>query len=424
MRNLNVWWLVLGMVLGIAGGILFPSSMLKITWIGQTFINMLKLICLPLIFSALVSAIVSMGDFKTLGKIGSYTAVYLLISVSVAVLIGLIMVNIFHPGIGLDPRLINQNQHPISTVGSFTFVTFIQNLFPDNLILAASKFQVIPIVIFAIIFSIACVVTENNTNSIKDFFTALRHVFITMIGWVMYLAPIGLFSLLGTAVAHSINDHLILNSLKGLGLFIIMFLGGLILQILWQGLAVLFIIRKHVKKIGSATAPTLMTAFATSSSMATLPVALESAQKLGIPTEISRFVLPLASTINLSGTAMYEAVAAIFFSQILGIDLTIWNQITIFFIAIIAGIGATGIPEGGLITMVSVLHAVNIPTTAIGLLLPFDRILDRCRTMTNVWGDLMCTMIVNYFMNTQKEVLHPTQWQVPRTIQPQVSSEQ
>jgi solute carrier family 1 (high affinity glutamate transporter) protein 1 len=153
----------------------------------------------------------------------------------------------------------------------------------------------------------------------------------------------------------------------------------------------------------SAASNALLTAFATSSSMATLPVTLMVAKDQDISDEVARFVLPLATTINLAGTAMYEAVSALFFCQILGFDLSIPAQIGVFITAILAGMGATGIPEGGLVTMVMVLRNVSVPTSAIGLLLPFDRILDRFRTMTNVWGDLVCAATVDQLQKRFKK---------------------
>jgi Na+/H+-dicarboxylate symporter len=229
---------------------------------------------------------------------------------------------------------------------------------------------------------------------VVDFFTGLRSVLVRMIIWLMYLTPIGLMSLLGTAVAEASAQHLLMQSLRGMVSFILIFQTGLFLQILWQVLVVWLAGKNPVQFISSASRA-LITAFATSSSMATLPVTLMVAKQQRIDEDVSRFVLPLATTINLAGTAMYEAVSALFFCQILGFDLSIPAQIGVFITAILAGMGATGIPEGGLVTMVMVLRNVSVPTSAIGLLLPFDRILDRFRTMTNVFGDLVCAAAVD-----------------------------
>jgi len=185
---------------------------------------------------------------------------------------------------------------------------------------------------------------------------------------------------------------------------VFIFLCGLALQMLWQLALVTILTRRSPKKIIAHSSDALLTAFATSSSMATMPVTLLVAKQQNVSEEISRFVLPLATTINLAGTAMYEAVSALFFCQVLGFDLSIPAQIGVFITAILAGMGATGIPEGGLVTMVMVLRSVNVPASAIGLLLPFDRILDRFRTMTNVFGDICCAMTVDHFQKASKRV--------------------
>jgi Na+/H+-dicarboxylate symporter len=264
-----------------------------------------------------------------------------------------------------------------------------------------------PIVFFSIVFSIACLTVGATAKPVIDFFVGLRDVLIKMIIWLMYLTPIGLFSLLASAVAEASLQHLLLRSLQGLLAFILVFLFGLFLQFLWQLIAVAFIARKNPRVFLSHATNALITAFATSSSMATLPVTMMVAKNQDVSDDVARFVLPLATTINLAGTAMYEAVSALFFCQILGFDLSIPAQIGVFITAILAGMGATGIPEGGLITMVMVLRNVSVPTSAIGLLLPFDRILDRFRTMTNVWGDLVCAATVDALQRRgQKHLPH------------------
>ena len=196
----------------------------------------------------------------------------------------------------------------------------------------------------------------------------------------MYLTPWDIF-LLGTAIAAF--SRTINAKYKRHAIFIIVFLFGLFLQMLWQFAIIKFVTHKKAKEFTRDTSNALLTAFVTSSSIATLPVALLAAKKQDISDEVARFVLPFATTINLAGTAMYEAVSTLFFCQILGMDLSIFSQIGIFITSIMAGMGATGIPEAGLVTMVMVLRS-NVPTSAIALLLPFDRILDRFRTMTNV----------------------------------------
>ncbi len=376
-------------------GIMFPQEMIAFRWAGQVFINLLKLIVLPLIFCALVSAIASIGDMKRLGSIGILTLGYVLLSVSIAVTIGLTLLNLFKPGIGVSAQLILSNATP-SDLKPLEFSSFLLTLFPPNIVAAAAKYEIMPIVFFSIIFALACISVGHTARIVVDFFTGLRDVLIKMIVWLMYLTPVGLFSLLGAAIAEASLQHLLLQSLRGMMTFIFIFICGLAFQFIWQLILVAAILRKSPVEFFRSASNALLTAFATSSSMATLPVTMLVAKNQGVNDDVARFVLPLATTINLAGTAMYEAVSALFFCQVLGFDLSLPQQIGVFFAAIIAGMGATGIPEGGLITMVMVLRIVNVPTSAIGLLLPFDRILDRFRTVTNVWGDLVCATFVDH----------------------------
>lgn len=395
LKHAALFLILLSIALGIFCGVTFPQQVIAISWIGQLFINLLKLIVLPLIFCALVSAITSIGGMKKLSAIGIHTIGYVLFSVAIAVTIGLVLLNFFKPGIGVPPSLILANATPLD-LKPVPFSSYMLSLFPPNIVAAAARYEIMPIVFFSIVFAIACLSVGKSANPVIDFFTGLRDALVKMITWLMYLTPIGLFSLLGTAVAEAAVQQLLLKSITSMMMFIVIFLIGLLLQITWQLILMIIITRKNPKQLIAQASKAILTAFATSSSMATLPVTMMVAKEQKINDDVARFVLPLATTINLAGTAMYEAVSALFFCQILGYDLSIPAQIGVFITAILAGMGATGIPEGGLITMVMVLRNVNVPTSAIGLLLPFDRILDRFRTMTNVWGDLACATTVDY----------------------------
>jgi Na+/H+-dicarboxylate symporter len=404
MKNTMFIFILLSIFFGILCGIWFPDFMLSIRWMGVLFINLLKLIALPLIFSALVSAITSIGSMKRLESMGFYTICYVLTSVSCAVMIGLLLLNVFKPGVGMPGDLILSNASPVD-IKAIDFSSFLLGLFPPNIVEAAAKFEIMPIVIFSIVFSIACIAVGESARPVALFFTGLRNIFVKMIIWLMHLTPVGLFSLLGTAVAEAALQHKLLQSMKGMMIFILIFLSGLFLQMLWQFCILKFVLRKSGKSFIRDSGNAMITAFVTSSSIATLPVAMLAAQKQKINEEISRFVLPFATTINLAGTAMYEAVSTLFFCQILGMHLSIYSQIGVFITSIMAGMGATGIPEGGLVTMVMVLRSVNVPTSAIALLLPFDRILDRFRTMVNVWGDLICAATVSHFSARKEKMV-------------------
>jgi Na+/H+-dicarboxylate symporter len=394
--SLNTILILLGVVLGIACGFFFPEFMISIRWIGEVFFNLLKMLVLPLIFSALVSSIATMGGIKKLGSLGVFTLLYVLFSVCAAVAIGMSLFNIFNPGLGVNPSLIaSPADLAITHNASMTFESYITGLFPSNILEAAVDFKVMPIVLFSILFAIACSGLGDQVKSIVQLLVEVKTIFIKMITWVINLSPIGIFSLLGTGVAESVKQNHFVQDLYGLSMFVLVFLAGLCLQFLWQLLAVHFIARKATKAYLKSTSYALATAFGTASTLATLPVSMDIVQKQKVREDVNRFVMPFTSTINLGSTVMYEASAALFFSQILGRHLSFGEQMIIFITSIVAGMGCTGIPEGGLITMVTVLRSVNIPTSALAVLLPIDRILDRFRTMVNVFGNICCACVVD-----------------------------
>lgn len=396
MKIYMVFCILCSIVLAIFMGIFFPQEIIKLSWIGQIYLNLLQLIVLPLVFCVLISATASIGDIKRLRSIGVLTIGYILFSMSIAVIVGLTLLNVFQPGVGVSKELILVNAALPSNSISIGFENFLVSLFPPNIFSAIAKYEIMPIVLFSIIFAVACISLRGQAKLILRLVTELRDVLVKLIIWHMYLTPFGLFSLLGVAIAKTSLKHLLQESMRGMTAFILIFLCGLIFQTIWQFLFVTILLRQKRNKFIRSAKEALLTAFATSSSMATLPVTLNVAKENGVNNDIASFVLPLTTTINLAGTAMYEAVSALFFCQVLGFHLSLTEQIEVFFTAILAGMGATGILEGGLVTMVMVLIVVRVPTSAIALLLPFDHILDRFRTVVNVFGDLVCVIFVDH----------------------------
>ncbi len=404
MHNKIFYVMLLSTALGIIGGIFFPEQMLNIKWIDALFIGVLKLIVIPLVFSAVVSAVISMGSIKRLKSIWVYTLGYVLISTGFAVSIGLVFVNLFNPGEGVSATLITLHVSPSQLETLISSSSFFKTLLPSSKINSASTFEIIPIILFSVIFGIACISVGETAKPLVALLIALRNVFSKIILWLMFLTPIGLFALLGSAIAEAYTRNILMESIHGLAIFIILFLFGLLCQFLWQYAVIKYLVKRNPRKFLTSSIKAMLVAFATSSSLATLPTTLIIAKEEQIDQDIADFVLPFTSTINLSATAMYEAVSVLFFCQVLGMHLSILSQVGVFFISIVAGIGAAGIPEGGLITLLIILKSVNVPASAIILLLPFDRILDRLRSMVNVWGDLVCVSTVNYFMLRGKTV--------------------
>ena len=336
--------IMVAIVLGAVVGIQFPEFMLKLSWMGLLFLNILKMIVLPLITSALISAVASMENIQKLGSIGGYMIVYIMTSACFAVMIGFTLVNVFKPGVGVTPHFMSFDSSKIAQK-AFDFSDFIFSFFPPNIVEAAAKFEIMPVVLFSLVVGIACTACGKAAQPVVNFFVAFRTVLIKIITWVMYLTPLAMFSLLGTAMAEATLQKRLAQDIKSVFMFVLVLLLGLLFQILWQWVVVKVIAGVQAFSYMTKSLKTLMTAFGTSSSMATLPVALMCASEQGVREDVSRFVLPFATTINLSATVMYEAIAAIFLSQVMGMDLSMYDQIIIFFLAIIAGMGATGIPE-------------------------------------------------------------------------------
>ena len=396
MRHKMFLLMLLSTILGALCGIFFPEQMLSLRWIDSFFMNLLKLVAIPLIFFSIVSSIISVGNTKCMRSIWIYSACYILISMSVAVLIGILLSNLINPGAGMSSGHILLNS--ASKYKPLEMSTLLTTLFPPYILDAAIKFEILPLVFFSIIFGTACVTVGESAKTVISFFIGMRNIFNKIVGWLMCLTPIGLFALLGSAIAETYAKDTLMQNIGGLSQFISVFLLGLFLQFLWQVAVVKYILRRNPIEFLVSATNALMMAFATSSTLTALQVSLIAAKDQNVKDDIANFVLPLSSVVNLSGTAMYEAVSALFFCQILGVHLSVLSQIGVFFTAMIAGMGAGGIPEGGLITMTLILRSVNVPTSAIALLVPFDRILDRLRTVVNVWGDLVCTATVNHLV--------------------------
>ena len=299
-------------IIGILSGIFFPEQMLSLRWIDTVFIQLVKLIVIPLVFCATVSSIISMGSVKRLKIIWLYTLFYVLVSTSIAVLIGICLSNIFKPGSGMSPDVILLYTTPaqLKTVSlSSYFSSHISILFPADFINDEANFQVLPLALFSIIFGVACINVGKSTRTIRMLFIGLRNVFSKIILWLMYLTPIGLFVLLGSSIAEAYTKKFLMQSVRGVLVFICIFILGLLCQFLWQFAVIRYIAHRNPKKfLIHATTP-MLTAFATASSLSALPMTLLVAKEERISKEVADFVLPFTSTINLAGTAMYEAVA-------------------------------------------------------------------------------------------------------------------
>ncbi len=395
LKRYNTQLTLLSVVLTLVLGILYPKMFESIHFLGELFINLLKVFALPLICSALVAALGEMGD--NLGKLKNLArnAVgYMLLSELMAVTIALVLFNTFRPGVGLNPDLVLQGKEFVATQESgLSFSSFVLSVFPHNFFESLAKFDLLPVVIFSIMFGIACSFVGEKSKQVIQFAVGIREISTQCLHGVMLFAPIGIFALVGSGMAQAHSTGNLYANLLALLNFVFVLFFGLILHGLWQLLLVVILTKQNFFYVLKQSMPVFATAFGTSSSVATLPVAMATADELQSKPTTTRFMLPLCSSINIGGMMMYEVAAALFFSQMLGLDLSIRQQLLVALACILGGMAEGGIPETSLVSLVVVFKIVNVPLSAISILLPLDRIIDRVRTMINIFGN-MCGVIL------------------------------
>ncbi|MDD4777426.1 MAG: dicarboxylate/amino acid:cation symporter [Fermentimonas sp.] len=418
MNKLELHWKIL---IGMGAGILFGFLMSSFSWgyefvlnwiapFGTIFIRLLRLIAIPLILVSLIKGVSDLKDISAFKNIGLRTIVIYIVTTCLAITIGLILVNIIKPGKGLSEETIQELTETYA--GDSTITTnieqaehqesgkpldFLVDIVPDNIFGAMSNNQLmLQVIFFAILFGISMLMIDpEKSKPLAKLFDSLNHVILKMVNIIMMIAPYAVFALLAQIIVSS-NDSEIL--LKLLNYVITVLLGLLIMIGVYLIILYLFTGRKprwFIKGI----APAQLLAFSTSSSAATLPVTMERVtNKLGVDHEVSSFVLPVGATINMDGTSLYQAVAAVFIAQALHIPLDFMDQLTIVLTALLASIGSAAVPGAGMIMLVIVLESIGIPADkmAIGLALIFavDRPLDMCRTVVNITGDSMVSVIV------------------------------
>ena len=412
MRNLALHWkIIIGMVLGVVYG-LIASSMAWVDfttyWIkpwGVIFVNLLKLIAVPLVFASLVKGVTSLSDISKLSRIGGKTIAFYLVSTVISVTIGLLLVNTVNPGADFDKdtiALTQDNQEgAIKKIDAAEGVKeegplqFVVDIIPTNIFESASNNgNMLQVIFFAILFGIAIVMlSKEKTVYVRGFFDGVNDIILQIVDLIMLVAPYGVFALLaGLVVDFGASASLFI----ALGKYSITVIIGLLLMVfcIYPLVIRLFTKLKYLDFF-KGISPAQMLAFSTSSSAATLPVTMERCEDhLGVSEDISSFVLPLGATINMDGTSLYQAVAAVFIAQAFGIDLDISQQLTIVLTATLASIGAAAVPGAGMVMLVIVLGAINVPAEGLALIFGVDRILDMLRTVVNVTGDATVATVV------------------------------
>ncbi len=387
-----LYFMLAGIVLGVFCGWYFGPAMTSIKFLGDIFLNALKAIIIPLIVSMITVGITSLGDIRRLGTIGGLTIGYYIVSTSIAVIIGVSLCLLIEPGVGVN--ITGQEQVPDEIKGivegePIGLSELVTSLISSNIVKDMVELDILPILVAVIIFAVVLTTVGKKGEPLIQFFESLEAVMIKIVHVIMYYAPIGVFALIAAALGEKGGGQATLEALQKIGLYTMTVMTGLGLHALIVLPLLLFVLGKrnpfvYMKNMLTA----ITTAFSTASSAATLPLTIEGVvEKNKVRSETASFVLPIGATVNMDGTALYEAVAAIFIAQAYGVDLGMAQLIIIFLTATLASVGAAAIPHAGLVTMIMVLNAVNLPTEGIYLIFTVDWFLDRCRTAVNIWGD-------------------------------------
>ena len=412
MKKLALHWkIIIGMVLGVVYGLIanqlgwvdFTNDWIK-PW-GKIFVNLLKLIAVPLVFASLIKGVASLSDISKLSRIGGKTIAIYLVSTVIAVTIGLLLVNTVKPGDGFDKDSISKTEQieegankkikAAENVKDGGPLQFLVDIVPTNIFDAASNNRnMLQVIFFAIIFGIALVMLPNEkTTYVKGFFDGINDIILQIVDIIMMTAPYGVFALLGGLVVDFGASAELFIALAKYSVTVIV---GLLLMILvFYPLIFRIFTKMKYKNFFKGIMPAQMLAFSTSSSAATLPVTMERCEDhLGVSEEVSSFVLPLGATINMDGTSLYQAVAAVFIAQAYGMDLDMGQQLTIVLTATLASIGAAAVPGAGMVMLVIVLGSIGVPTEGLALIFGVDRLLDMMRTVVNVTGDATVATVV------------------------------
>ena len=393
MKNLSLYWQILiAFALSVLYGLFFSEHVHLVAWMGDIFIKALKMIIIPLIFTSIISGIANVGSGDNLGRLGFKTIAYYLSTSTAALFTGLVIVNIFKPGVGADLGFANQVEG--LGVAKESFGSTLMNIVPDNLFVAMVENQMLSIIFFAILMGFFITKTKEKSQKILlGFFDSLFELIMKITLFVIRFTPYGIFGIVAKQIAEN-NDLGELFSRLGLFMLVV------ILALFIHAFIVLPIVLKTIGRVSpikhfNAMRTPLITAFSTSSSNATLPFTMNAVKKnSGVSTKISSFTLPLGATVNMDGTALYELVAAMFIAQAYGIELTFTEQIIGVLTGLLASIGAAGIPMAGLVMISVVLSAMGLPLEGVGLILAVDRLLDMFRTTVNVWSDSCGAVII------------------------------
>lgn len=394
--------LVVGAIVGLILNIVSPDLFTTLnTWLftplGQIFLNLIKMLVVPIVFFSITLGVAGLGDPKKLGRIGFKTISFFLVTTAIAITIGLALASIIQPG---NVGEFNTEEATFEAEEAPSTAETLLNIIPANPIQAFADGNMLQIIAFSLFVGLGITMLGEKANTLRTVVEQGNDLMMYLVNLVMKFAPYGTFGLIATAVGSQG-----FSAIKAMGLYMIVVILALVIHAaVTYGSAVFFLARYNPLTFFSKFTPVMAVAFSTSSSNATLPVSMETAQKeLKVPEPISSFVQPLGATINMDGTAIMQGVATIFIAQVYGVELTMMELVTVVLTAVLASIGTAGVPGVGLILLAMVLNSVGLPVAGIGLIIGIDRLLDMSRTAINITGDAACALIVS---ETEKKHLN------------------
>ncbi len=399
----------IGLVLGVIVGLIFGPRARTIEFVGTIFIRLITMVVVPLVFFSLSLGTASLGDIKKLGRVGLKSFIYFTITTALAITIGLVAANLLKPGIGLNEQakqeLLKSYQQTAQTRTALvqekpSLISVLVNIVPANPVKAMAEGEMLQIIFIAIIFGLCLsLIPDEKSRPLLKIFEAINDTVLQVINLVMKFAPYGVLALLASIIGQ-FGAGILLTLLKYV---LVTILGLAFHALVVDGLLVKFLGKIRPGYFFGKTSDAALIAFSTSSSNASIPVALECLDNLGVKREYSSFVIPLGATINMDGTALYQGVAAIFIAQIYGLELGLGAQATIVLMALLASVGTAGVPGAGMIMLAMVLKQIGIPLEGIALILGVDRLIDMCRTTVNMIGN----MAASVFIHTSEEKTPP-----------------
>lgn len=377
-------WIFIALVLGVIAGLALQGTPeIADTYIkplGTVFLNLIKMIVVPLVIFSIIAGVISLEDVKKVGTIGGKTIVFYLGTTAFAVTLGIIFANVMNVGANY---VLPTEDLVYEAKDAPSFIQTIVNIFPSNFVTPMADASMLQCIVIALFFGFGIIGVGKKAKPVADFVNAMSDVCIKIMHYIIAVAPFGVFGLITPVVANNGPDVL----LPLLWLIVVAYVAMIVhMALVYSGL-IKFAARKSVLGFYKSVAPVMGFSYASASSVGTLPLNMDCTEKNGVSREVASFVLPLGATINMDGTAIYQGVCAIFIAQVFGIDLTIGQQVTIVLTAVLASIGTAGVPGSGMIMLAMVLQSVGLPVEGIALVAGVDRILDMMRTVVNVTGD-------------------------------------